>query len=785
MSRHTDAKIKAGAFELLGITGVSLARGADVLGVRMAYPHPSLGLFDDKAAILSLDAPRAHAPDLSYVTYSWRLPVTPAGLRKVAGWPWQAVNVPPIFGLEPDEAVRVTLEWRCDQETVTGRYTADGPVRVGLFVNACYGGGQVLDASGEHCRVAAGDSVLHVRLAGPTCEPLCIDTRLQAEQAWAGLIPAEGRTMALIPVDLSPQTPLHVAMTLAETDPPLDPATIDAQLEAAADAYETDRMRSTGICQGGAEALAGLSGYSRCYDPRRKRLQTTVNRTWGATNTPGLIFGWDNFFDSYLSAWEDPALGAASLEHIVGVYGENGIPDGPVQRNLIIPVVYCRTLDVIGDAGLARRTWPTMMAFMRFWFEDRGDGHPWRDGNDDGLIELGSNEDAARFSPGHILQAAMDETGYDESPVVSAGFTDGRLGLLADGVDFDWDRRTLTITTVGQNSLYCASCLAMARRADTLGESEDAAWLRAEHQRVAGRMRELLYCEADGFYRNRYWSGDFSPVKAMTVFFPLLAGIADERTATALKEMLLDPNQFWADNLCPTVSRDDPAYCDGLDGIGNYWRGNCWPPTTYMVYMAIKEAGWDDVAAAYAQRTCRMFLEYWDKHGHAYENFPAEGPADKPFLYVVPWGGRELRYVWSGMTLFCGLEEVFAPETFGPGLRFGNAHLAQETEWTRLRYAGRQVDAAAGHGRTSVRFGDEWQFEAKPGATVRGFLQTDEGFSFSAACEQAVAIDLRAASLAGGAIVRVDGEAIEATTQDGDLRFALPSGQHQVTVGHS
>jgi len=781
LTASNQTKTHAGAFELLGITGVSLARGADVLGVHMTYPHVSLGLFDDKHAILALDKPDAHAPDLSYVRYSWRLPTTPAGLRKVAGWPWKAVNAPAIFGLEDREAVRVTLEWRFDGQTVTGRYSADGPVRVGLMAKGCFQDGEIADATADGCRVALGDSLLRLRLAGPVGEPYQVDNRLQAEQAWAGLIDADGKAIAHYPVELAPAAPMHFAMTLADAEPAPDPAEIDRDLAAAAKAYDAGRMRSTGICPGGAEALADLSGYSRAYDPHRQTLQTTVNRTWGGHDTPGIIFGWDNFFDSYISAWEDPALAAASLEHVVGTYGENGIAHGPVQRNLIVPMVYCRTLAVIGDDALAQRTWPTMMEFMRFWFSDRGDGRPWRDGNDDGLIELGSNEDAARWPPGHIIQGAMDETGYDESPVVSAGFTDGRLGMTADGVEFDWHRRTLTITTVGQNSLYCAACEAMAVLADRLGETEDAKWLRAENARVAARMKELLYCRADRIFRNRYWSGEFSPVKAVTAFFPLLAGIADETTRDALRQMLLDPRQFWGENVCPTVSRDDPAYCDGLDGTGNYWRGNCWPPTTYMVYLSIKQAGWDDVAADYAARACRMFLEPWNRHGHAYENFPAEGPADRPFLYVQLWGGREVRYVWSGMMLLCGLEEVFGPEMTRPGVRFGNPHLADETAWRGFRFAGQRVDAVAGKDRTWVKYGDEWQFSAEPGLAVRGFQRTGDGFRFSAAAEQATAVRIEAASM-GGAEVRVDAEPVQAGTEGGAVTFKLPSGPHEVAI---
>lgn len=774
--------IEAGAFELQGISGVSLALGPDVLGIRMACPHPALGLGDDKDVLLTMDGPDAFAPDQRYTRVRWRVPISAAGVRRLAGWPRRSINAPLVYDFAPGEAAAITLEWRRDGDGVVGRYTADVPVRAGLFVNGCFTPASVAAATPAHCRLLLGDSVLELSLAGAVEAPLLVDSRLQAEQAWAGAIEATGTAMALYPVTLAPGRPLHFSMRLTprtvEVGEPTVPeaAAIDRCLADGAREYAAARMRSTGAFDGAAEALGGLTGYSRTYDPKRGMLQTTVNRTWGGPNQPGLIFGWDNFFDSYIAAWEDPRLGAASLEHSVLNYGRKGIAHGPTQRNLIIPVLYGRTLDLLGDETLARRTWPVMMEFMRFWFADRGDGLPWRDGNGDGLIESGASADPATVSPGFLIQEAMDETGYDEIPIYSAGFTEGRLGMLADGVEFDWPSRTMTVTLLGQNCLYIASARIMARWADRLGNTADAAWLRGEAERVTGRVHERLYCEADGYFRDRYWNGDFSPVKAMTIFFPLLAGIADDSVKAKLRETLLDPKQFWGENLIPTVSRDDPAYCDGMDGTGNYWRGNCWPPTTYMVYLAIKEAGWDDHAAEYARRVCSQFMEYWRAHGHAYENYPAEGKVNHDFLYVQQWGGRELRYVWSGMLPLCGLEELFAPETARGGVRFGNPHLGEETIWRNFIWQGRPVEAEAGSRRTRVAVGESWSFLAEPGIAVRGFT-TDNGIAFSAQARERTCVRLAVKGFrpAAGSALRINGQPAAFTVEGDALHFTLPA----------
>jgi len=270
----------------------------------------------------------------------------------------------------------------------------------------------------------------------------------------------------------------------------------------------------------------------------------------------------------------------------------------------------------------------------------------------------------------------------------------------------------------------------MSTLADTLGETADAAWLRSEAARVAAVMTEKLFDAQEGIFMNRFWSGGFSRVKAMTIFFPLMAGVADEAVKSKLKALLLDPEHFWGDNLVPTVSRNDPAYCDGIDHTGNYWRGNCWPPSTYMVWLSVKEAGWDDVAAMFAQKVNKQFMEYWRKHGHAYENYPARGKVNHVTPYPPIWGGREVRYVWSAMMPLCALEEIVGPEAVLPGLRFGNPFLPKQSEWRNFKFGGKLVKASAGPDATVVEVDGAWRFEAQPGIAVREFVATEESVSF-------------------------------------------------------
>lgn len=722
-----------GAFEMFGLGGVSIANGPVAMGIRMTFPHLSLGLFDDKSMVMSLVRPDDYAPDLSYVRYSWRVPVAEDAIRRFAKTPVTGNNSPTTFTYAEGEAAEVTLEWQLvEGRIIRGRYTSDLPVKAALFSNGCFVPAEVVHSSVDSMKLRQQENTLHLRLMGNREVPLLAGDRLQAENAllWPGFNPS-GRAICIHPLTLEPGHPLYFSMALDQEPGVPKPVDVDSSLASASESYARSRMTSKGVAAGAAEAVAALAGYSRAYDPKRKRIQTTVNRTWGGVNAPGLICGWDNFFTSYIAAWENPALAEESLEHIVQLYSERGTAHGPTQRNLIIPIVYCRTVELLGNLELARRTWPAMMDFMRFWFADRGDGIPWRDGNSDGLIDSGSSLDPAQVGAATIVSNAMDETGYDEIPTYSAGFTDKRRGMLADNVGFDWKSKCLTVSLVCQNSLYVASCRKMSLLAARLGDEASGKWLVSEAGRVSSLIAEKLFDKSRGYFMNRHWNGDFSPVKTLTIFFPLLAGLPDDEVRERLRKALLDPGQFWGENLVPTVSRDEPSYKDGIDGNGNYWRGNCWAPTTYMCWLSAREAGWYDISALIAEKVSGQFMKYWTSFGHAYENYPAEGNVDNSYIYAGgAWGGREIRYVWTALMPLCLLEEIFAVEAVGEGFQFGNPFLSKVSEWNGFLCQGKKVFASAGADFTKVVFGDEWSFESKPGLAVRNFTVADGLISF-------------------------------------------------------
>jgi hypothetical protein len=720
--------IDIGQFELAATSGLCLARAGSCVGLRLFAVDSATGAMDGKHLPLAIHRPPRYAADGAWGEVRWRVPCTEAGIRRYAVIPKLTINAPTVVPYAEGEAAEIVLRWHRDGTGAILRWVSDRPVRLWLLAGGSFAPAAI-EALADGAMLRQDNLDAHVRLAGSIGAPRCIDEVWRLEQAVVGIAPPAGTRFIAWPVELAPGKPICAAMGHGAA-PYIDRPMPDAPTG----------MTSTGTAGG---ALASLVGYSRCWDPQSRSPAMTVNRTWGGCNQPGLVFGWDNVLLAWCAAWTDPDLARHALEHICARYGANGIAHGPVQRNLIIPLTWARTVAALGDDDLARRTWPVMMAFMRFWWEDRGDGRPRRDGNRDGLIESGTDLDPASHRPGKLVSEAMDETGYDESPIYSAGFTDGRLGCTAPGVHFDWASRCLAVTLVGQNSLYVASCRALAATAERLGLDVDRGWLLNEAERVATGLRTRLFDAADGIFRDRWWRGGFSPVLTHTTFYPLLAGIADQPTAARLRGLLTDPAKFWGDNLLPTVARDDPAFGGVIDGTGNYWRGNCWPPTTYIVGLGLRQAGMLDLLADYTARCQRMFDGPWLQHAHAYENYPAHGAMGHDRWYLGGWGGREPRYTWAALLPLQTLEQVVTVQGNGL-LAVGNPYLAEAMTWEGFHLRGHTGRAEAGRDRTVLELSDGTRLAAEPGCAIRDLVIDERGLRASVLAPQGTLLHLSA-----------------------------------------
>jgi hypothetical protein len=318
------------------------------------------------------------------------------------------------------------------------------------------------------------------------------------------------------------------------------------------------------------------------------------------------------------------------------------------------------------DRAFLAEVFPRLVKHHRWWFADRGDGQPWRDGNKNGLLGLGSNY-PEEISYEDRRQVAYYES-HDDSP---QWWHITRYNEKTQTVEHD---------TVERNCLYAMDAWLLAAMADELGHTEEAARLREDHARIVETINRLLWNPDAASYCNRHWEGDgsdvFFPQIAPDVFLSLIGKVATKERAEALRKMWHDPKKFAGSFMLPTISRDDPLYPKQ-----DYWRGNVWPSINYLVYQGLKLLEWDDEASELIVSSVKMFLEPWRKRGECHENF----------LATTGKGGGDPHYTWGALLAQIAIEELVDVSPWH-GLRFGSLRAPEPSSIERYPVRGARHD---------------------------------------------------------------------------------------------
>ena len=104
--------------------------------------------------------------------------------------------------------------------------------------------------------------------------------------------------------------------------------------------------------------------------------------------------------------------------------------------------------------------------------------------------------------------------------------------------------------------------------------------------------------------------------------------------------ILRDEKRYWGEYVCPTISRDDPAFPDQ-----HYWRGKIWGPTNYLLWLGLQRYADDALLDAYAQKSVALFLPSWNADHTCNENYLTNGK-----------GGGDPHYTWGALLCLIGIE---------------------------------------------------------------------------------------------------------------------------------
>jgi alpha,alpha-trehalase len=197
-----------------------------------------------------------------------------------------------------------------------------------------------------------------------------------------------------------------------------------------------------------------------------------------------------------------------------------------------------------------------------------------------------------------------------------------------------FDRKALNYLPVDLNALLYKYESDFAKVARLLGEKREAAkWDDAAARRKA-TMDELMWDRLRGMYYDyNFVKKKRGSVNSLAAFFPMWAGLVDEKQAAALVKSL---KRF--DNKGGLSTTDAlPLGQFVLGSMPTQWAyPNGWAPLQYIVIRALERYGYHREARKFATKWLKTNLNWFNKNGVFLEKYNVVSPDKPPLKGVYP-----------------------------------------------------------------------------------------------------------------------------------------------------
>ncbi|MBO6249155.1 MAG: hypothetical protein J6N54_10115 [Bacteroidales bacterium] len=363
-------------------------------------------------------------------------------------------------------------------------------------------------------------------------------------------------------------------------------------------------------------AMQSILAWDTIYDPVDGVVVTPVSRNWNQgwcartfDQLGGyILFDWDTYFASEMFSVDNRELAYCNAIEITMAADKCGfVPNFTTSNSCSVdrsqPPVGSRAVWTIyeryHDRWFLELLYPRLLRWNLWWPANR---------DQEGLLCWGSTPAGGAFHTDEptARQQAIYESGLDNTWV----YDDSRFLL---------DKNVVCYNDVGLSAMYVMDCEFLAKIADELGCRKDAREIRQRGEYYKKNLQSLWSDEDGMFFCKDLRDGQLVKKMDATNFYPMLCGAASpEQAWRMVKEHLTNDNEFWGEWIVPVTPRNSPALKDN-----NYWRGRIWGPTNFLVYLGLREYGFEDVRKEFAQKSNKLLMKDWLARGYIYENWNA------------------------------------------------------------------------------------------------------------------------------------------------------------------
>lgn len=295
------------------------------------------------------------------------------------------------------------------------------------------------------------------------------------------------------------------------------------------------------------------------------------------------VWSWDNCFNAQAVCEADLELAWDQMLLMFDLQDEAGcLPDGVSDhmagRTFVKPPVYGWTImRIIDRVGIE-----PCMPYLREVYEPLGRVTDWwyrvRDYDGDGMCQYHHGNDS----------------GWDNATAFDQGFPTEGSDLAAH----------LVLQTE-----------ALALIADALGRDAEAAAWRGRSEKQLADLLEQGVDERNRFFSPLSGCDSARETRSLLNYIPMVLG---SRLPGQVRAALVEDLQPGRGYLTDYGLATQAVETDEFDENG-YWRGAVWPPSTYLIFDGLCDAGETELARTIAERYCEMCLG----QGGMYENYSA------------------------------------------------------------------------------------------------------------------------------------------------------------------